>query len=41
MDHSRAAYFIQEVQVIIMGSYEEYKNIITAKSNTVENLPIV
>ena len=34
MDRSRAVYFSQEEQVVIMQSYEEFKKIITAKSNT-------
>ncbi len=37
MDRSRAAYFSQEEQVVIMESYEEYKNIIMTKSNTVSS----
>ena len=35
MDWSCAAYFNQEEQVVRMDSYEEYKNVIMAKSNTV------
>ena len=35
MDGSRAAYFTQEEQIVIMNSYEEFKNQITAKVNTV------
>ena len=35
IDQSRVAYFSQEGQVIITESNEEYKYIITAKSNTV------
>ncbi len=34
MDHCHAAYFSQEEQIIIMEGYEEYKKILTAKSNT-------
>ncbi len=34
MDRSRAAYFSQEEQAVIMKSYEERKEIITSKSNT-------
>ena len=35
MDQSRAACFSQEEQIIITERYEEYKYIITARSNTV------
>ena len=35
MDRTRAAYFTQEEQTLIMQTYETYKHIIMAKSNTV------
>ena len=35
MDRTRAAYFTQEEQTIIMETYQTYKHIILAKSNTV------
>ncbi|XP_068506045.1 uncharacterized protein [Syngnathus scovelli] len=35
MERSRAAYFTHEEQTIIMEGYNEYKEMITAKSNTV------
>ncbi len=34
MDHCHTAYFSQEEQILIMEGYEEYKQIIMAKSNT-------
>ena len=35
MDWSQATYFTQDEQIVIMQGYEEYKETITAKSNTV------
>ena len=35
MDRGRAVYFSQEEQVVIIKSYKEFKNQITAKGNTV------
>ena len=35
IDRSRATYFTQDEQVVIMQSYEEFKESLTAKSNTV------
>ncbi|XP_037123966.1 uncharacterized protein LOC119132628 isoform X3 [Syngnathus acus] len=35
MERSRAAYFTHEEQSLIMEGYDEYKEMITAKSNTV------
>ena len=35
MDRSRATYFTQDEQILIMQGYEEFKETITAKSNTV------
>ena len=35
MDRSRAAYFTQGEQIVVMNSYEEFKNQITARGNTV------
>ena len=35
MDRWRSVYFSQEEQVLIMQGYEDFKEIFTAKSNTV------
>ena len=34
----RAVYFTQVEQIVIMNSYEEFKNQITARGNTVANI---
>ena len=38
MDRARAVYFTQEEQIVIMNSYEEFKNQITARGNTVAHI---
>ena len=35
MDASRAVYFTQEEQIVMMNSFEEFKNEITVRGNTV------
>jgi hypothetical protein len=37
LNRSRAVYFTQEEQIVLMSSHEELKNQITARGNTINN----